>query len=66
MGSVGIVHPVLQQMQRNAEGHTKFLVKPKFAEAKEVFTDVLGEISTNKLFTAIIERSDAICTSVAI
>jgi hypothetical protein len=61
---VGIVHPVLQQVQRNTKGKAKFSVEAEFLETKEVFANVFGKVTTHKLLTAIIEGTSTILADV--
>lgn len=58
------MHPVLQQVQWDAESYTKFLVQTKLFEAEKVFTDILCKIATDKLFAAVIKRTRTIGTRV--
>lgn len=46
------MHPVLQQVQRNAEGHAEFLVKAKLAETEKVLANIFGKVTSNELIAA--------------
>jgi hypothetical protein len=60
------MHPVLEQMQRNADRDTEFSVEAEFSEAKEIFTKVLREITTDKLLATVIESASSISTSTGV
>ena len=51
-------------MQRYTECKTEFSVQTKFLETEEIFTDVLGEVATNKLLTAVVERTSSVLSDV--
>lgn len=55
------MHPVLQQVQWNAERDAKLFVQPEFFETEEVFPNVFGKITADELFATIIECASAIC-----
>ena len=61
---VSVVHAVLQQVQWYAERFkAKFIGEAQFPEAEEIFAQVFSEVSSDELFTAIIEGADTISTS---
>lgn len=64
LSGVGIVYPILQQMQWHTKGQAKLAVESKFLETKEIFANVFGEVATNKLLAAIIKGASTICTNV--
>jgi hypothetical protein len=62
---VATVQTVLEKMQRHAETFkTKFVCQTKFTEAKEVFIEVFGKVTTDKLLASVVEGADAVCACV--
>ena len=58
------MHPVLQQVQWYTKRKAKFAVEPELLETEEVFTNVFGEVTADKLLAAVIEGTSSICTNI--
>jgi hypothetical protein len=51
-------------MQWDAETlQTEFISQTKFFEAEEIFVDIGGKVTASELITAVIERTDTVCTN---
>jgi hypothetical protein len=62
---VAAVESVLEKVQRDAETfEPKLVCQTEFAKAEEVLLDVFGKVTTNELFAAIVESTDAVCACV--
>lgn len=64
MSGVSVVHPVLQQVQWHTEREAKLAVESEFLETEEVFTNVFGKVTANKLLAAVVKGTSSICTDV--
>lgn len=58
------MHAILQEMKRNAHGlETELIGEAKLFEAEKVLVDILCKVTADKLLTAIIESTLAICAN---
>ena len=56
---------VLEKMQGYAETvQAEFVSQTEFFEAKEVFAEVFGKVTTDELLASIVEGTDTVCTCV--
>lgn len=58
------MYAILQEMEWNAHSlETEFIGEAKLFKAEKVLVDILCKVTADKLLTAIIESTLAICTN---